>query len=290
MSLGLDFRPMKTILVPVEDHDAMPAVLATALLVARRFDSYVEGFAVYPAGGDFVTVDPLSSLTVPHGHGADAEIDSRARELFESFMRAHDVPRAAAAPGQQATYSWRWSRPAAESDAFIGSYGRLFNLIVLGRPGRAAQDPRMAPLETALFESGHPVLIAPPAAPAAIGRNVLVAWNGSTEQARTNAFAMPLLRGAERVTVLTVEGGMTPGPEGEEVALHLRMNGVPASATTIAPGNRTTGEAILEHAKTLGCDLLVKGAYTQSRLRQMMFGGATRHILGNATLPVLMAH
>ena len=97
-------------------------------------------------------------------------------------------------------------------------------------------------------------------------------------------------RGAEQVTVLTVEGGTTPGPAGEEGALHLIRNGVPATAVTVAPGPRTTGEAILDYAKSRGCDLLVKGAYAQSRLRQIMFGGATRHILANAILPVLMAH
>jgi nucleotide-binding universal stress UspA family protein len=280
---------MKTILVPIEDHDSVPAVLEAAWLVARRFDSYVEGFAVQPAATDFVTVDPLSSLSIPHIDDANTEIEREARALFESFMAAHDVPAPPSSP-QQARISHGWLRPSVETDTFIGNYGRLFDLIVLGRPGRAAQHPRMAPLEAALFESGRPVLVTPSAPPQEIGRNVLVAWNGSTEQARTNAFALPLLRGAERVTVLTVEGGMTPGPAGDDVALHLVRNGVPATATTVAPGARTTGEAILDHAKTLGCDLLVKGAYAQSRIRQMMFGGATRHILAHATLPVLMAH
>ena len=59
---------------------------------------------------------------------------------------------------------------------------------------------------------------------------------------------------------------------------------------TVDPGSRAAGEVILERAAALGCDLLVKCAYTQSRLRQMIFGGATRHILGHATLPVFMAH
>jgi nucleotide-binding universal stress UspA family protein len=148
----------------------------------------------------------------------------------------------------------------------------------------------MPPLEAALFDSGRPALIVPPRAPRSLGQNVLVAWNHSTEQARTNAFAIPLLRLAEQVTVLTVEGGTTPGPSGEEAALHLRRNGVKATALTVKPGTRSTGETILDHAAKLGCDLLVKGAYTQSRLRQMMFGGATRHILANANLPILMAH
>ena len=205
-------------------------------------------------------------------------------------MAANRVPPALPSPPQRARFSHAWLRRGVESDTFIGNYGRLFDLIVLGRPGRAPENPRMAPLEAALFESGRPVLIAPFAPPKELGRNVLVAWNGSTEQARTNAFAIPLLREAERVTVLSVEGGMTPGPAGEDVALSLIRDGVPATAVTIAPGARSTGEAILDHAKSLGCDLLVKGAYAQSRLRQMMFGGATRHILANATLPILMAH
>lgn len=280
---------MKTILIPTEDHDSMPAVLESARLIARRFDSYMEGIAVLPVATDFVAVDPLSSLTMPGPGETDAETVRHARSLFEAFMQANDVP--PAGPRQSlATFSYGWTRPSGETDAFVGSYGRLFDLIVLGRPGRAPHHPRMAPLEAALFETGHPVLIAPAASPSEIGRNVLVAWNGSTEQARTTAFAMPLLREAERVTVLSVEGGMTPGPPGAEVARHLRMNGVPATDVTVTPGQRTTGEAILEHARSLGCDLVVKGAYTQSRLRQMIFGGATRHILAHATVPVLMAH
>jgi nucleotide-binding universal stress UspA family protein len=278
---------MKTILVPTEDHDAMPSVLETARLIAHRFDGYMEGVAVRPSAANFVAVEPVSSLTIPGADETDAEIARQARTQFETFMQAHEVPRLAA---DKAAYSHGWLRPNAEDDAFIGSYGRVFDLIVLGRPGRAPQNPRMSPLEAALFETGRPVLIAPPQPPQHIGQNVLVAWNGSTEQARTTAFALPLLREAGRVTVLTVEGGTTPGPTGDEAARHLRLNGIAATPITIAPGNRSTGEAILDHAKSLGCDLVVKGAYTQSRLRQMMFGGATRHILANATVPVLMAH
>ena len=176
------------------------------------------------------------------------------------------------------------------AESFIGGYGRLFDLIVLGRPGRLPQNPRMAPLETALFETGRPVMVAPPSVPEHLGHNVLVAWNGSTEQSRTTEFALPLLRGAQTVTVLSVEGWMTPGPGVEGVALHLRRNGIRATAVTVGPGWRSPGEVILDQAKALGCDLLVKGAYTQSRMRQMIFGGATRHILANATLPVLLAH
>jgi len=265
----------------------MAAVLAAARLVARRFDSYIEGFAAKPGVGNFVTLDPVSSMTIQLAQENGAEADRKARILFESFMQSHDV---SPAPGPGSGASYAWFDQAPDGDEFVGSYGRVFDLIILGRPGRDEHTPRMTPLEAALFESGRPVLIAPPAPPQSVGSNVLIAWNGSTEQSRSVAFAKPILRKAERVTVLTVEGAMTPGPTGEQAARHLQRNGIPAQAIHLSAGKRSAGEIILDQAGALGCDLLIKGAYTQSRLRQMIFGGVTRHVLANATLPVLMAH
>ena len=78
----------------------------------------------------------------------------------------------------------------------LGSRGRIFDLVVVGRPLPDAVAPSMAALETALFETGRPLLIAPPTPPERLGENIVVAWNGSTETARTVAFAMPLLTSA----------------------------------------------------------------------------------------------
>ena len=276
---------MKTILIPSEDHDAMPAVLEGARLIGRAFDSYMEGFAVRPSPGTYVTVEPVSSLAISGAY--EGETARQVRQEFETFMSRHKVPRGAKEP---AVYSYGWLRDDPVEDGFIGSYGRIFDLIVLGRPGPEPENPRMPPLEAALFDSGRPVLIVPKSAPKTIGRNILVHWNRSTEQARTNAFALPLLHRAEQVTVLMVEGGAEQGPSGEDAAHNLRRNGIKANAFTVKPGSRTPGEIVLEQTISMGCDLLVKCAYTQSRFRQMIFGGATRHILANATLPVLMAH
>src|SRR5205823_8751083 len=79
-------------------------------------------------------------------------------------------------------------------------------------------------------------------------------------------------------------------PTGQQLCRYLQLNEVAAKPLTVGLDGRLTGEVILFHAKALGCDLLIKGAYTQSRLRQMIFGGTTRYILSNAELPVLMAH
>jgi nucleotide-binding universal stress UspA family protein len=148
----------------------------------------------------------------------------------------------------------------------------------------------MVTLEAALFESGRPILVAPPTPPPTLGETIVIAWNGSTETTRAIAFSAPLLRRAKRVIVTSAESGLVPGPTGEQVARYLRNCGIDAEIMNVPGSGRSAGEAFLANAKSVGCDLLVKGAYTQSRLRQMIFGGATSHILSAATLPVLMAH
>ena len=119
----------------------------------------------------------------------------------------------------------------------------------------------------------------------------MVHWNRSTEQARATDAAMPLLQRASRVTVLDVNGGQgVSGPSAAQLIKYFERSGISADLLTVGLEGRSTGEAVLRAAAAQGCDLLVKGAYTQSRLRQMIFGGATSHILANAELPVLMAH
>ncbi len=282
---------MKTILVPTEHNASMLSALDAALLLAQKFGSCIEGFPLRPAVADIVAMDPDAGLTMVAVKENDAEMVRQSEDLFRSFMERHGVKRRAdEAPEAAAALSWTWLASAPSGHDFVGSYGRVFDVIVLARPGDEWQSPSMVTLESALFESGRPVLIAPPNSPPSLATNVLIAWNRSTEQARATAFAMPILRLARRITILTVEGSTVAGPSGVEMARSLAMNGIAAEPITLTAGKRSAGEAILAKAEELDCDLIVKGAYTQSRLRQMIFGGATRHILAHAKLPVLMAH
>jgi nucleotide-binding universal stress UspA family protein len=283
---------MKTILVPTEQNAGLASALDSALLLARKFDSCIEGFPLRPAVADMVAMDPDAGMTMVVVKENDADMVRQAEDVFRSFMERHGIKRRAddARASPSATLSWTWNAAAPSGHDFVGSYGRVFDVIVLARPGEEWQSPSMATLESALFESGRPVLIAPPTPPHSLATNVMIAWNRSTEQARTTTFAMPLLRLAEHVTILTVEGSTVAGPSGVELARSLAMNGIAADPITVSPGKVSGGETILKKAAEFGCDLIVKGAYTQSRLRQMIFGGATRHILANADVPVLMAH
>ena len=278
---------MKSLLLPIDPHLPMQAPLETALLVARTFESYVEGFALRPAPIEYIPIDMVGGLTWAGSEVDDDDTIAQAKALFDAFMRERGIERRTEAA---AGLGCGWLENAPYGEAFAGSYGRVFDLTVVARPNPGQPRTSMLTLEAALFESGRPILMAPPTAPATLGNTVVIAWNGSDETARAAHYARPFLERARRVIVLTVESGMVPGPSGEQVALWLRRNGIAAEAITAPPDRRSPGETILAQSAALGCDLLVKGAYTQSRLRQMIFGGATSYILSKATLPVLLAH
>lgn len=278
---------MKSILVPIEDHGVVEPILETALSLGRIFGSYIEGIAITPDYPVVLPVDIAIGVPSPITPENRMEMSRACRERFEAFMVTKQIARFASA---LAGLSYGWRQDGLVEDAFLGAYGRVFDVTVVGRPDGANGHTRLSTVEAALFETGRPVLIAPPEAPRSIGSTVVIAWNRSTETARAVLGAMPLLMQARRIIVLELEDWGVPGPSAVELVRSLRLNGLPAEALTVPDPSSKPGETILSEAEALGCDLLVKGAYTQSRLRQMFFGGATSHILNATTIPVLMAH
>ena len=281
---------MKTILLPFYDDDAAEAALDVGRQLAVRYGSYVEGlFVMRPPqiidGEGIVLAD--SYLTQLKAEGR--RLGDRARARFDDCVAERGmVAGSLTEPSDGVAIGWR--EMEGLEGQIIGDHGRVFDLVVIGREfGHPWVDWHVM-TEAALFESGRPVVIAPEEPGDALGRNIVIAWNNSTETARTVAFAMPLLAGASSVTVVAVRGWGVPGPDADELGRHLVRNGIPASARVIDPEGRSPGEAVLDECATLGADLLVKGAYTQSRIRQLVFGGATRHIMMHARIPVLLAH
>lgn len=272
---------MKSILLPIDQSEGMPSVLETARLLADIFDSTIEGIALRPAFAEIVAPDPIVAVTIPPADWNETEFCRNVRQSFDSFA-------AKAAGGSTNGARFRWRGGNAIDDSALGNLGRVYDLTVLGRPG--GRGARMTAVEAALFDSGRPVLMAPPTPPKTLGETVLVHWNASTETARCLLFAMPLLKRAKRVSLIAVEGAIAPGPSIKEAVGYLAANGVDATDKTLTGRSSRPGEAILSEASALGADLLIKGAYTQSRLRQMIFGGATSHILSAAELPVFFAH
>ena len=269
---------MKSVLLPIEPNTCIDAAFATAGLLAARFEGAIECIPLKPSMVDFIAPDPVV-VVLPQTGFSDAEAQKAARERFDALTRGEGADR------------FRWSARQPIDDAGLASLSRVFDITVVGRPGVGRNEPRMTTLEAALFESGRPILMVPPQAPRSIGANVLIHWNASTETARVVNDAIRLLTKAERVTLLSVEGNMVAGPRPADMVEYLSHYGIRATDSyvkTQAKGG--AGEAILSEARKIGADLILKGAYTQSRLKQMIFGGATQHILQKSDIPVILSH
>jgi nucleotide-binding universal stress UspA family protein len=267
---------MKSLLVPIDHGELTTAALEVARQLAVRFGGTIDGIAIRPAFAEIVAPDPIVAVSIPPADWDEAAYVKVARSDFDGFSAKH--------PNGP---TFRWRGGSVVEDGALGSLGRLYDVTVLPRPG--GKGSRMPAFEAALFDSGRPVMMAPPKPGPVIGENILIHWNCSTETARAIALALSLLKQAKRVHLVTVEGNTVPGPAARDALGSLAAHGIHATERTV-PMPKGPGEAIMAEAQHFGADMILKGAYTQSRLRQMIFGGATSFILAKSELPVLFAH
>jgi nucleotide-binding universal stress UspA family protein len=283
---------IKTILAPATGDDDDAAVFAAALAVARRFGGHLDVLHVHAdpaeiaaafaadAGAEVVT----SGLT----ERFEAEADQReelARKSFEAFCKRERLSIGAARP-RSGALSAQWHREIGSETGWIVEYGRSSDLLVVGRPAEgAARDV----IEAALLDTGRPVLI--PGAVPLDPEIVAIAWKSTREAARAVTAAAPFLAEAKRVTILTAA---EHDPLDRDSATRMfatvqRHN--PATEVRYVPrGSRGVAETLLATAAEVGADLLVMGGYNHSRVRELILGGVTEHVLRSATLPVLIAH
>jgi nucleotide-binding universal stress UspA family protein len=269
---------MKTILVPIEDEETAKLSLAAAQTFAGDHDGTVFGTALRAPRFQVVGAEPVVAVSFPVTEQDDREAVATSKQTFEAFRGAHPNGK------------MEWIGDSPLDDVGLGSLSRVFDITVVGRPNASRGIPRMTTLEAALFDSGRPILIVPPELKGDFGKNVVISWNCSTESSHTIATALPVLKKAEKVTVLTVPEAIVPGPSGAQLCTYLSYHGIDAAEVTAPATGRKGGSAILEEADKIGCDLLIKGAYTQSRLRQMILGGPTSYLLQYSHLPIFMEH
>lgn len=286
--------PIKTILVPLEGNETGTAPLETALAVAHAFDAHIE--VLHPSADPKTALayaaEPISgasaALVMEAAESGARAMAGKARAMFDDFCAARTVPvvRRGDRPGQAVFAVWR--EETGVPGRIVARLGRLADLIVVARP--RSDDPAPELLETALLETGRPLLVAPSAAPGSAASHVMIAWNGSAECAGALAAAMPFLGRAGQVTVMTVADGGSRQADPADVAAYLSWHGVGAETARIESSRGEEGMALLDEAARRGGDLLVMGGYGHSRVREIVFGGVTRHVLAHATIPVLMAH
>ncbi|MBY3757437.1 universal stress protein [Azospirillum formosense] len=298
---------IKHILVPVGGSPTDAALLEEVFALARPFAAHVEVL--------HIRRDPRSDLPL-YGGGFSAEIlqevvdeaernaqrtAAAARRMFDETVTGASVvvtdrPAAAgSAEGNGVSASWR--EATGPTAWILAARARFADLTVLARPAGEPADLENA--QGVLFESGRPVLLAG----GAMERldTVAIAWNGSLSSVRAVAGAMDFITRARTVSILVADEGPVdamagvlggrPRPQPQRLADHLAWHGVQAIIRKVGREGRPVGAALVDAAHDLNAGLLIMGGYGHSRMREVVLGGATRHLLTHPTgCAVLLAH
>ena len=281
---------IKSILLPFNNVLPTAVAINAASTLGRHFESYVEGAFCR----QLLPVIAGEGITLPGDYLAEFEEEGRrqseeARDVFFQLIGEADIPEADL---EEATVGLRagWTEMVGTGTGGVAEYARLFDLSIIARPDDEVAVEWKSTIEALLFESGRPILLVGDEVPSVVGDRVVVAWNGSVEAARSVAMSEALLLNSSEVVVVNVAGATVPGPSAKQVVAQMCARNIPARAETIERGEATVGGAFLDYVEDFDADLLIKSAFTQSRFRQWVFGGATKEIIATASIPVFMCH
>lgn len=284
------------ILVEATGREADMAVFRTAVGLARIHPAHLVFLHVQPV------VQKVALPVVSAEFGGGAGIAELVASLQQEAVARHDKAKdtvhgfcareliAMSSTPLDASPSAEWRPETGEAAHWLAVHGRVADLTLLGRV-RKQDNVSTDVIDAALMETGRPLLIVPPRLPAQPGRTVAIAWKDTAEAASAVAAALPLLRRAHRVIILSVEeDARTDAAACERLRHALVWHNRATTVQRLAAANVEPVDVLLNAATELGADLLVMGGYGHSRMREVVFGGFTRRVLQSADLPVLMAH
>lgn len=284
---------IRQILVGVRDAQSGRVPLQTALLVAKTLRCRATVLHVRRSPWDDMVLSQyglsgamaqelMEAAERDADRVAEATREMVAKECEAAGVGMNDDPPAAEP-------SARFITAAGQEETVIPARVRAADLAVLGRGrGDIGDAVSREILHAVLLHSGRPVLLAPQQAPASIGHRVVVAWNGSVEATRALTAALPFLETASSVVVIAA-ADQEEGGDLDDAEAFLAAHAVACQTwTNTNPGS--PAERLLRECDARDADLLVMGAYTHWRLREVILGGFTRHVLAHAAIPVLMTH
>lgn len=286
----------KVILSPVDGGEACRRALSSAYEIAKTSAGHIQALHVKTDSKEAVPLlgEGMSGSMIEEMIDlADRDANERAqaaKAMVDEFAQKNNIP-ITDDPASAAGPTLAWVLEEGREDERIANRGRVSDLIVMGQPSDDASHPSLLTLHAAIFETGRPVLMLPENAPDVVGKNVVIAWNGSSEAANAVAGGMGLITGADKVTIVTVDTEKSVSRVGgEELAYYLGCHGAAAECRNINADRASVGQVITNFCSEIGSDLLIMGAFTHSRLIQVILGGVTRNIIANANVPVLMIH
>jgi len=276
----------KTIAVYLAQPDSVSSVMDVALPLAESFDAHLIGMHVSSG----VPVMGTIGAQVP------PEIIEQYIEIMRKDAKAIEEKFSATVKGSKVQSEWRGQdekSPRADLLHNITEQTRCVDLVIMGQSDAEQHVGELA--ADVILGSGRPVLTIPKKGQFGdLSGQIVVGWDGSREAARAAFDALPLLKNAKGVSIVTIREGSDAkdslGTGGADLALTLSRHGVKAEAVTLEKSDDSAGDTLLAFTSEQDGDLLVMGCYSHSRLRERLFGGATRHLLQNMIVPVLMSH
>ncbi len=279
--------PLHDILVQLDATEQSGQRLRLAADIARKHGAHLTGLHVY---------DPMPALFVPDPSGGAVIAELLEQLRADAIAAATRIEAGFREQLRREGIAGEWRLVEGSVPQRTALHARYADLVILGQDNPAAEeDADGVTIEATLFTSGRPVLLVPFAGRfETLGRRVLIGWNASREASRAVHDALPLIAGAEQVTILAVNPESGGGPHGEEpgadIARHLARHGLAVTVERTAAAEVGAGDLLLNRAAEIGADLIVTGAYGHSRFRELVLGGVTRTLLRQMTVPVLMAH
>ncbi len=292
-------KNIQKVLLPLNGTSNAEAALATALLFARQFGGHIAGLHVRADSRDVAPLagEGLSGAMVEDMMSAAEREGSRralaVREIFDRFTAAHGVQVTDTIPpfsgNPVGTASASLVTMTGREHEVVTYRARLSDVTVVPHPDSGEEISSSETLHAILFDSGRPVVIAPRRLPATAGRRICIAWNGTSESTAALHHILPWAAEADAVRVLYSGDYQRRGPEARDAADYLTIHGIHADLVEFGDPDETVGASLLAACHDFGADMLAMGAYSHSRLRQLILGGVTRHVLENAEIPVLMS-
>lgn len=275
----------KSILTVTVGAEPSADTLASAETIARREGGHLD---ILCLGVDRVQVgyyfDTASPAMLEKGLAEARAEATAAKQATEAALEGSDVP-------------WTVRAAVVQIGAIpevVGRTARFSDLVVLGKPyGPGGSDEAAAVLEAALFEGRAPVLVVPGRLAAEPGRRIVLAWNEGAEALAAARAALPLLRRADETDIAIVDPpahGADEADPGSELSRMLARHGASVEVSLLPRSMHRVADVLMQHARDESADLLVMGAYGHSCFRESILGGATRDMLADAEIPVLMAH
>ena len=281
---------MKRILVPLLGDAGDRPALDLAATVARRRGAHIDAMLfrrdprdMIPLVGEGFNAAMIESIVEAAEEQANAR-EKAARATYADWRKATGMSDDAAASRPSASFS----EVTSQLPGAIARPARAADLTVFARTKAEDGQERAGLIEVAMFDSGRPVLLAGATPSGEVGRRVVIGWNGSAEAASAVAMAMPLLAGADAVTVVVVDDGKsTDSPD--DLVRTLTLWGIAATGRKVQVSKDGVTATLEAEAAAANADMILLGAYSHSRLREFVMGGVTDDALTQASITMMLA-